>query len=220
MAITFPRDFPEPAVFELSDFDLDDNVVVSPTRGKTPDAAGIGPSLWRANFTTDILNPQEFAVWDSWLRSMRSGQKLFKAWPGRYEFPSAYPDGWGSLQIAMGGGPFTGQAVLDAVGGGNDTIDLSGLPDGFTLNIGDFLAFTYDTSRRALHEVQEQSIADANGDMTVTVEPLVQPGTSGAEAVDLEKPWALMFPVKGSRSVENVNSFFRKLSFSAQQTDA
>lgn len=216
MAITYPREMPDPHRLTQAEFQLDRMQVDHSTRGGVFDSADIGPALWRAEFATARLSKAQAGEWLSVLRSLRGSQKFIKLWDPLYPFPTAYPDGWGTLQKA-GGGAFTGQAVLDAVGANNDTVTLSGLPDGFQLQPGDFLAFDYDGGRRALHEIMETAVANASGIGTWTVEPFVRPGWLAATPVDLEKPWCLM--AVDSKSITAPARINRKpVSFSAFQT--
>ena len=192
MAITFPRDMPDPPLVRPAPFKLQRMQIRRMTRAGLAAAADIGPPLWAVDMQTVPLTEAQAGEWIGIIDSLRGGIENIKLWPPMRRFPLVYQSGWGTLQIAGGGGAFTGQAALDAVGANNDTVTLSGLPDGFQLVAGDFLAFTYDTDKRALHKVVESAVANASGVGTWTVEPFVRPGWVATTAVDLEKPYCLM----------------------------
>lgn len=218
MAITYPRDMPDPPLVRQGSFQLKHMQLRRMTRSGLAEVANVGPSLWAADIQTVPLSEAQAGVWRSIIDSLRGGLQQIKIWPTRRRYPLAYPDGWGSLQIAGGGGAFAGQGALDVVGANNDTVTLSGLPDAFSLQAGDFLAFDYDSGKRALHRVVESAVADSSGVGTWSVEPFVRPGWVAATAVDLEKPYCLMVIDPDSVGDQTAINRTTVISFSALQT--
>jgi len=78
--------------------------------------------------------------------------------------------------------------VLSALISGNREISLSGLPANYVLSRGDYLSWTYNGGRRALHRVVEPVTASAGGVATsFEVTPPVRPGSVTSTPVTLRR---------------------------------
>jgi hypothetical protein len=74
-------------------------------------------------------------------------------------------------------------ATLDAVASNNRDVTLTGIAPGYQVEAGDYVSWAYGNNpeRFAFHQVVQGGAANASGDVTVEVNPIVRPGwTSGA----------------------------------------
>lgn len=194
----FPREMPlrwdgvHP--FESATFDPLYAQSVSPTRGSMIQVVNLAADLWRMTFQSHVLEADEALQYLSWLQSLRGGARLFKAWHPLLEFPQAYPDGWDGLTLADGGDPFTGTAVLADIETLRDGVSLAGLPEGFDFSVGDMLSIAMGAASRTLHRVMEAATSDGDGEVDLTVEPIIPLSltvSSPGQEVLLEKPYCL-----------------------------
>lgn len=99
----------------------------------------------------------------------------------------------------------TGQSLsgvtIGSIGSNNRSMTLAGLPEGFTVTVGDFLSFDYGTNptRRAFHRIAETRTATALGNTSMfEVRPHFRPGREAGLAVTLRKPSAKVFIMPGT----------------------
>tara|TARA_R110000868_G_scaffold936_1_gene7123 strand:- start:13618 stop:14250 length:633 start_codon:yes stop_codon:yes gene_type:complete len=180
MAITFPRDLIEPFRVRSCTFEQMEIQARSPARGGQVQVVGLGPAVWSMKYETVPLTEAQGAAWEAWLSSLRGGARLFKAWHPYRRYGLAYPRG--------GPAAFSGACTLASVGGGLDTVTLSGLPSNYVLSPGDLMSWEHAANSQALHRVVEGATASTGGGATVTVEPTVRP-SPGSTAVTLHKAW-------------------------------
>jgi hypothetical protein len=108
---------------------------------------------------------------------------------------------------------------IHTVGVDNKTLRLKGLPAGYVLTIGDYIAVTYNTSRRALYIVCETVTADGSGNTpSFEVRGYLRPGTAVNNVVDLKKPAAKVKLVDGTLRVEPLSTVHSVIRFTARQT--
>lgn len=188
MTITFPIALSATLISRLAtcDFDLDYSQEVAPTRGGVNIARDLAPPLWLASFQSGFLTPVNYKLVDMWLKSLGGSVNPFLAYDLARSFPLNYPNGFGGMNRA-GGGAFDGTAPLNAVASDNVTVTLTTLPAAFVMSIGDYLAFQYNTTSQALHQVVAGGTGDGSGNLSVEVRPQIQGGWSGS-TVTLAQP--------------------------------
>jgi hypothetical protein len=226
MTITFPRTMPAELIARMSTciFDLEYMQDVAPTRGGANIVRDLGPALWRASFQSARLVPATFKIVEAWLDSLGGSVKPFYAYDMQRTYAATYPAGYAGLTRALAGGAFDGTALLAAVAGDNVTVTLgtsgdhtTALPVGFTLITGDYLAFDYSGSIRALHRIVADGVADSNGVVAVEVRPQVRAGWSGA-SVQLATPSGKFLIVPGSVKKSMQPAGYVNLSFDGVQS--
>ena len=175
MAITFPRSFPASMRVVGMTFMPQPHMELTPTRGGLEYAAELGDTRWKASFQTPPLTEDQVDDISAWYLTLLSYEP-FWGYDLRREYPKAYPNGWGSMVAGSPAVPFTGYASLVAVTEGGKMVELTTLPAGFILSVGDYLAFDFgavDASgqrKRALHRI----VVGATGaNPTVEVRPPV-----------------------------------------------
>ncbi len=207
MAISFPRDLPSMR-FSQSEFRLEDQQSTALTGGGNPNAAELGPRLWRARFTTAKLGAAEAADWEAWLASLRGGLRMFKAIPPGRRYPRAHAAGFGAFS------GFSGTGTPSAIGSARDAITISGLPSGLTLSAGDYLSVP-GGSRQLLHLITEGASVSA-GALTVGIEPVLRADLTTGITVRLASPWCEMVLV-GAPSQTRDRTLVLSIGFEARQ---
>lgn len=206
--ITFPRSLPSALGIAQAKFRLVPVSEVSRTRGGGSIAKNLGPALWMAEFHSTLLDFDDFGTVRAWLDSL-SNTQTFYGYDVLREYPWAYRNGWE--------GGFDGTCTLDDVASNGVEVDLTDLPANFVFSAGDYIAFDYGSSSRALHRIQANVTADGSGDVTVEVRPLVRTGWVTNTTVDLHKPAAKMY-VDAINADETIDANgYGTVSFSAIQ---
>jgi hypothetical protein len=221
-AYTFPRDMPLRSdgkhPFEQASFDPSYTQATAPTRGSMIQVVNLGPDLWAMTFQSHILDEEEAHQYQAWLQSLRGGARTFKAWHPMLEFPQAYAEGWGDLEVDSN--PFSGSCTLDAIAGTRDELSLVDLPDNFEFSIGDMVSIAMGSSR-TLHRVMEAATANGDGEVDITIEPIAPLALeveSPAQEVLLERPYCLA--VVDAKSIRGPwqGGRLARVSFNAIQT--
>lgn len=195
MGVVYPLAFPDFAIAEVG-FDIDYANTYSQSRGGRYNVMSVGPDLWKATVVTTILVGDNYDLWRAWVTSLRGGAGSFYMYDVRRRFPQSYKSGWNGL-VKAAGGAFTGVATLENVDTGDShVVTLGGLPAGFVIKPGDYMAFDYNSNTmRALHRVSIDSGGIANGlgfVSGISVEPAVRPLWSVGANVMLESPSCVM----------------------------
>ncbi|MDJ1632243.1 hypothetical protein [Rhizobium rhizogenes] len=151
--------------------------------------AQLSPPLWTGSVTLAPMYHGEADRIQSLIESLDGSMNDFYLYSPRRAYPQADPTG-----------SILGAAVptIAALGSNNKSMQIHGLPNGYTLTAGDFVAFDYGTSpvRRALHRFVETGSADGTGTTPVLeVRPHIRPGATVGAAVTLIKPAARCFIV-------------------------
>lgn len=188
MAITFPRDLPADPAFQAHTFQLRYQQSYALTGGGSPQAADIGPPVWEARYQIDTTSRIKTGEWEAWLASLRGGLRTFKGWPPGHRWPMAHPRGFAGLTVS--GSPFDGTGNVSAIGAQWDTITINQVPNGFTLQPGDYLSIPV-AGRQHLHRVTEGAVASGNA-LTVSVEPTIRPNATTGVEVRFEYPYCEM----------------------------
>jgi len=187
MTITFPRDMPSPHRIGRSDVKPMYQQTQAPLRGGQVQAAELGPPLWRGSWQTVTLSEEQGLIWSAWLESLRGAVRTFKARDTTRDYALRYPNGYAGLTV--GGNPWDGTGIIEDVGEQLDTLDISGLPAGFIVSVGDLCSYGYASGRQVMHRVMEGATADGSGDITLTVEPIVKPAPDENAVVSFLRPW-------------------------------
>lgn len=220
MTITYPRSFPDWFLgMSQCAFRLDYQQELAPDGNGDQIVRDFGPTLWNADYRTDILSPEKMGEMEAWLDSLENGGQTFWGYDFRRPLPRAYPNGIAGMTRA-GGGAFDGTCTLGTVGDDNKTVPLTGLPAGFILSPFDNLAFSYgdDPASFALHRVMAAAVADGSGAITVEVRPHVRIGWTAGDSVNLVKPSCLMRLVPDSYSPDQQARGRGFISFKGAQT--
>lgn len=177
--------------------------------GGTTQGKDLGSPLWRASFVTAPKVRADVAVIEAALISLNGVVGSFLAHDVRRPFPKAYADG-----------VFADTSTIGALDGANAfMIGLTGLPAGFILSPGDYLAFDYGTGpSKALHMVMSGVTADGAG-TTVNFEvfPSIRPGALIGAPVTLKRPSCemLLEPGQAAPSIHEMTA--SAVTFSAVQ---
>lgn len=146
-----------------------------------------GSAAWMVSYTTAPLTTTDALTFESLLDTLDGVTNTFEAFDLRRPFPLAYPTG-----------AFTDSGQLNSVNANNKALSLKLLPAGYLVSVGDYLSFTYGTSR-ALHRVMEAVTANGSGLTTeFEVRPHIRPGWALSTAVALKAPRGLFVLVPGS----------------------
>lgn len=213
MALSFPREFPLDGCFSgPCTFGPVYQQSTSITGGAVPNVAELGPSMWRGEWSTDVLTREQFGLWVAWLHTLRGGLRTFKGRPALWKWPQAYSRGFAGL--TFGGPPFTGSGVLGTIGVNRDIITIGNLPTSFVLKDGDYLSIPVGTKQH-LHRVVEGATA-VGSNVTVGVEPIIRPGVVSGIAVLLAAPYCDMV-LTGEPSISRTGTGGGSISFKGQQ---
>lgn len=166
-----------------------------------------GSAIWVVNYTTKPLNNDDAGAFEAALDSLDGVVQTFEACDLRKVMPREYPTG------------ACNDGVLLSVNANNKALALSGLVAAQIVSAGDYLSFTYGTSR-ALHRVVETVTADGSG---VTgqfeVRPHIRPGwtLSPSTVVKLKNPRGIFALVPGSISARPGGALHTVISFQGVQ---
>lgn len=193
MAYTFPM--PVTQFFNLLpiqqlDMDCPEQMQESQTGKGEKASAELGPQLWTGDVRFGVMTVAESAQVSGLLDVLRPAGRSFYAYDARRRFPIADPTG----SILGASAP-----VIASLPNARE-MTISGLPAGYVLSIGDYLAFDYGTpARRALHVLVSAAVANGAGITPVfEVSPMVRPGAVVATAVTLIRASCKAVLVKGS----------------------
>jgi len=215
MTITYPRALPACGA-NSCDFELQRQEVIGGEIGGRILSNELGPAHWRLKFGRRPTAEADFDLWRAWLSSLRGSGKLFYGRDMRRgKWPRAYRTGFSELTRA-GGGAFDGTATsIDLTD--NFVPEVSGLPAGFVVNVGDYLGFSWGSdSGRTLHRIVEGGVADGSGVGAFTVEPEIPGFVPGDAVATFAAPTCLMVIVPGSVDL-SADDGDRRVSFEAIQ---
>ena len=206
MTIAFPRtDILSSVPFQDQTFQAVPRQELSRTAGGRTLAKDHGSALWMATYTTIELPNDDALAYEAALNSLDGAIQAFEAGDLRRVYPRQYPDGTGA-----------NDGVLASVPSAK-SITLSGLAAGQVVSAGDYLSFTYGSSR-ALHQAVETIAANGSG---VTgefeVRPYIRAGYTLSAAVKLKTPRGLFTLMPGSVSSKISRSLFSVVTFKAVQ---
>ena len=188
---------------------------VNGTAGGEILTAEVAPTLWVGAVSIAPMRARDAARVQALLATLEVPGRSFEVYKKNQIGPASDP-----LGAALAGY----SPVIEQLQGDNQRLRLSGLPPGYTISAGDFLAFDYDPgtgTRRALHQVTEGRTADGSGEQTLhmSVVPHIRAGASASAAVELVRPHCLAVLVPGSVGYGNTrNGKTGGMSFEFRQT--
>lgn len=212
MAISYPIDlltgFPGWASLSLSYGDETSGQAGGQIRVKR-----LRSPLWMMQAQTRRLKPSEFRSWMAKVESLENGYKTFLGYDFSGKYPILYPNGtWPT------GGAFNGTSAAIHTVTSNIALRLKSLPAGFTVSAGDFIAFSYSSGKRALHQAVETVTADGSGvTAAFEVRPPIRSGAAVNDVVAVKAPSCLMAIVPGSVSAPVGMDGWGTISFQAMQ---
>lgn len=163
---------------------------ISRTAGGEIIVAELGARLWTARVTLAPIGIEDAAALQVKLRLLlRAGATVFVS-PRVGDYPARDPNG----VIAES------NVTIADLPAGNQTLSLAGLPAGYALSAGDYLAFSYsDPSLQAFHQLVSEARADVSGIVAeVEIVPQLRPGATIGTSVTLAKPAFRALLVPGS----------------------
>jgi hypothetical protein len=89
------------------------------------------------------------------------------------------------LQVDQGG---AGSPVVDGAGQQGTSLDITGLIPGYVCKAGYWLSIESATGQHFLHNVQTGGMANASGELTVTLAPELRAAFADGDKVHLTKP--------------------------------
>lgn len=150
-------------------------------------AAQLAPPRIAGTVTLAPMYHDDAAEVQALVESLDGPLNSFFLYAPQKPFPRYDPDGskLGSTTV-----------TIHTVGSNNKSLRLQGLPSGYVLSTGDYLAFDYGSNptRRAFHRIVETVTADGAGlSPLFEVRPHLRPGVTTTLAVTLKKPAAKVF---------------------------
>lgn len=195
-------------------FDLSEALEQSQTGAGEIIDADLGPRLWTGEVTLGRLSRAETQQALARIDALRYAGRSFFVYPTAQAYPLADPTGAGLAGAAP---------QIDTLSADTRQIALNGLPSGYQLSEGDFLAFEYvnTATRYALHKLSGGG-ATADG-LGVTplfeVVPHIRPGAAVGAAVVLGRPFCKARLVPGSTQAgQTRKTFTDSISFRFVQT--
>jgi hypothetical protein len=223
VALTFPRALPDLKLVGLT-FHLEAQHEILPLRSGKKIAMDLGPSYWRAAFSSGELTQAQAGEVQAWYDTLLSTREFY-GYDKRREYPYAYRGGWPDFGVSP---EFDGTCTLTDVEANGVEITLVDLPAGFIFTVGDFIAFDYGANARALHRVAAGGTASGAGAVALEVRPEVRDGwqlgsPANARPVNLYRAAARMLIVPGSyeestRGGPSAGEDYLSISFEAVQT--
>lgn len=217
MALSFPlstANFMDLLQVQQMRMDTPEQVEVNQTGGGEILRADLAPMLWKGEVRLGVQTRKEAADADVLLDLLRPAGRSFYAYDTRRPAPLLDPKG-----LILGANTPT---IHSLVAGGRE-LRLQGLPVGYVLSRGDYLAFDYGTApiRRALHRVVDKTVTAAGTGITPVFEvsPPIRAGASAATWVQLIKPSCKAVIIPGSVDKgTSLRVITRDMTFQFQQT--
>lgn len=216
MPVSFPRAMPAIG-FGSQSFELVHQTVVAPTRGGQLTSVELGPARWRGEWQTNTLPEVDFHAYRAWLSSLRGSGRSFYGQDRMHRFPTNYPNGFTGLTRAGTATAFDGTATSWSVDATRATLTLNGLPAALALLPGDYVGFSWSTTKRALVRILEAVTANGSGVAVFDVEPSVPALVPGGAVATLADPTCLMRIEPGSIDASASFTKTGQISFRAVQ---
>jgi hypothetical protein len=213
MALTFPlslAQFWQQLLIEAISFEMPEQVEMSQTGQGQQLRADLAPMIWSGEVRLGPMRADEAELPMAMLDVLRPGRS-FLAYDTRRPFPRQDPTGsiLGATSPTIASLPSSRE------------LSLAGLPAGYVLSRGDYLAFDYLTpARRALHRIVAPVVANGAGTTPVfEVTPMIRTGALVAATVTLARPACKAVLVAGSVAPGNTSrTITRDMAFRFQQT--
>ena len=194
----YPREMPDHGASSIS-FEPQRVDYLSPETGGRIGAVAAGWPLWRMRLSLNNMAERDADIWRAWLANQRGGGRPFIAWDLARELPRLHRDG-----VPIGTAPTGWSQTIDSEG--DAQLTLAGFVLPVMLTVGDYVGFKWDSAgapegsygRRALVRVTKGATADAEGNMTVAIDPPVPTIVPPGAQAHLDRPACLMRLVTGS----------------------
>lgn len=210
MPVSYPRAMPAIG-FATIQFEPDFQTVTAPERGGRLVSVEIGPARWVGKWRTSTLTPAQFQAWRAWIASLRDSTRLFYGGDRLCRLPFAY------RRTGLPGGFTTGNASSWSVNAAREALTLNGLPAGFVITEGDYVGFSWTSTKRALVRSLETVTASAGGVATFDVSPSVPALVPGGAVATLLDPVCLMRLIPRQAELEAEFRTTGSLTFQAVQ---
>jgi hypothetical protein len=213
MALTFPltlAQFWQQLLIEQISFETPEQVEMAQTGQGQQLRADLAPMVWTGEVRLGPMHAHEAELPMAMLDVLRPGRS-FLAHDTRRPFPRLDPTG-----TILGAASPTIASLPNA-----RELSLAGLPAGYALSVGDYLAFDYLTpARRALHKIVTPVVANGGGTTPVfEVTPMIRTGALVGATVTLVRPACKAVLVAGSVVPGSTkNTITRDMAFRFQQT--
>ncbi|UJW87952.1 hypothetical protein [Devosia sp. SL43] len=173
--------------------------------------ADMGPTLYQAACETAPMPNAEAHGLMALIQALGGSKECFYLPDYMRLYPAADPDG----SILAASAP-----TIHTIGGDRRTMRITGLPAGYVITRGDYIAVDYGSpSRRALIKAAETVTASGAGlTPSFAVSYPIGPGVTTTLAVILKKPAAKVKMVPGTLSISPVDILNAVISFTARQT--
>jgi hypothetical protein len=200
--ISYPREMPCAGVMGQV-YEIDRVDYTSPEAGGTLGSVQAGWPLWTTTVDLNNMEEAEAAEWRAFVRTLRGSQRTFLAWDMWRPLPRAHARGFARM-THVDGTAFSGAATgwsQTIAANGDALLTLTGVPAGLRLGRDDLVGFKWDATgsvvgtfdRRTVASVVDFAAADADGAITVTVEPPVPTMVVPAGAIaHLDRPSCIM----------------------------
>lgn len=139
----------------------------------------MGPPVWTCAYTTPPMPNADAGRLEARLQRCLTDGEVFEGYDHRRIGPASNPNP-GLAGVTIGG-----------IATGNRKLRLDGLPAGFVLSDGDYIAWDHPVGR-VLHRIAEDIAADGTGSTDlIDISPAIIPGAVAGATVRLKKAAAL-----------------------------
>lgn len=174
--------------------------------------AELGPSYYMGEITIAKIDSREAIAIEADIASLDGSMNTFYLYDPRAQYPRLDPKG----ELLGASTP-----SIQALFANNKSMTIAGLPVGYQLSKGDYLAFNYGSNpvRRAFHQIVEPATAGAGGvTPAFEIRPHFRPGAAIGLAVTLVKPAAKVAIVpKSFQAGTAKGSMTEGMTFQVQQ---
>lgn len=182
-ALTFPLDLIERGVFWRRSFRLAYRQESSRVTGGVTIRKNLGRPLWRADFATRRLRPNEVSYMRARIDAMDGGIFTFLGFDPARCRPIAYP-----LNGTWFPG-FSGAGRVSIIYSDNRRIGVDQIPPGYVFSVGDLISI----NGNRLYSVVQGAVANEDGEVSeIEVRSWLWPDTSVGQAVSVLRPSCLM----------------------------
>ncbi|GLS86685.1 hypothetical protein GCM10010873_16590 [Cypionkella aquatica] len=183
MAFAFPlsvANFMDILPIEAISLATPEQVEINQTGGGEVMQADLAPMLWQGEIKLGEMTPNDAALVTARLDILRPAGRSF------YLYDTRRP---GPLLDLTGAALGASTPTIHTLAANNRDMRIQGLPVGYRLSVGDYLAFDYGTTviRRALHRIVSAPAAVPTGGISPTFEvsPMIRPGAAVGASVTL-----------------------------------
>lgn len=165
--------------------------------------------LWHMSLSCPSIPQDEAQAIHAVIGSMGQSVGTFYAYNLRRQYPLEDPDG-----TIVG----SNTVQIKSLGSNGISLALKGLPVGYVLTRGDFIGFTYSSTKKALHQVVAATVtANGSGETSeFEVHPAIRQGAAVNDAVSVKQPVAEFRIVPGTYD-PNADGALDSLAFEAMQ---